>query len=79
MRLLIIPFVALLLTSCSDTYRYPCQDPANKDKEECNRPACEVDKMCYDTLNGVSPKTVTIIEEQPAAVEAAEEVETKGE
>ena len=70
---------ALLLTGCSDTYRYPCQDPANKDKEECNRPACEIDKMCYDTLNGVSPKTVTIIEEQPAAVEAAEEVETKGE
>ena len=78
MRLLIIPFVALLLIGCSDTYRYPCQDPANKDKEECNRPACEVDKMCYDTLNGVSPKTVTIIEEEPPAAEAATEVE-KGE
>ena len=43
---------ALLLVGCEDTYRYPCQDPANKDNPECNRPACEADGFCYDTLNG---------------------------
>ena len=79
MKKTIFLLALLLVGGCSDTYRYPCQDPANKDKEECNRPACEVDRMCYDTLNGIPPKTVTIIEEQPTAVEAAEEVETKGE
>ena len=56
---------ALLLVGCSDTYRYPCQDPANANKEECNRPACEADGMCYDTLNGLPPKEK---EEAPVAV-----------
>ena len=28
-------------------------------KEECNRPACETDGMCYDTLNGLPPKRVS--------------------
>ena len=79
MRAAYLILTALLLAGCKDTYRYPCQDPANKDKEECNRPACEAGGMCYDTLNGIPPKTVTIIEEQPAAVEAAEEVENTGE
>lgn len=70
---------ALLLTGCSDTYRYPCQDPANKNKEECNRPACEADGMCYDSLNGLPPKTATVVEETPAAVEPAAEIENTGE
>lgn len=79
MRAVLLILAALLLAGCKDTYRYPCQDPANKDKEECNRPACEVDKMCYDTLNGISPKTVTIIEEEKPAAEPAVEVENTGE
>jgi len=57
---------ALLLVGCTDTYRYPCQDPANANKEECNRPICEADGMCYDTLNGLPPKQQ---EEAPAVVE----------
>ena len=76
MKKTIFLLALLLVGGCSDTYRYPCQDPANKDKEECNRPACEVDKMCYDTLNGIPPKNITVIEEPPAVVA---EVETKGE
>ena len=59
---------ALLLVGCEDTYRYPCQDPANKDKAECNRPICEADKMCYDILNGLPPKQTTI-EETTVVVE----------
>ena len=70
---------ALLLVGCEDTYRYPCQDPANKDKAECNRPTCEAGGMCYDTLNGLPPKTATVVEEQPAAVEPAVEIENTGE
>lgn len=66
-----ITLFALLFTlvGCEDTYRYPCQDPANKDNPECNRPICETDGFCYDTLNGLPPKQPveeTPVEEAPA-------------
>jgi len=58
---------ALLLVGCEDTYRYPCQDPANANKEECNRPICEADGMCFDTLNGLPSKEAEkIVEEETA-------------
>lgn len=68
MKAAFLVLTALLLIGCEDTYRYPCQDPANKDKEECNRPACEADGMCYDKLNGLPEKQVvqTEVEETPA-------------
>lgn len=60
---------ALLLVGCTDTYRYPCQDPANANKEECNRPACEADDMCYDKLNGLPEKQeeTVVVEETTVA------------
>ena len=74
MKAAFLVLTALLLVGCEDTYRYPCQDPANKDKAECNRPACEGDGMCYDSLNGLPPKqaeeTETTVEETPAAATA---------
>lgn len=70
MKAVYYTLAALLLVGCSDTYRYPCQDPANKNKEECNRPACEADGMCYDSLNGIKPKSVAElqVDETPAPV-----------
>ncbi len=68
MKTLILPVIALLLVGCSDTYRYPCQDPENANKEECTRPACEADGMCYDTLNGLPPKQA---EETPVVEESS--------
>ena len=56
MKAAFLVLTALLLVACEDTYRYPCQDPANKDKAECNRPDCEADGFCYDSLNGLPPK-----------------------
>lgn len=79
MKAAFLVLTALLLVGCEDAYRYPCQDPANKNKEECNRPACEADGMCYDSLNGLPPKTATVVEEQPAVVEPAVEIEKTGE
>ena len=72
---------ALLLTGCSDTYRYPCQDPANKNKEECNRPACEADGMCYDKLNGLPEQEAPQqVEESPAPeADCNKPVESTGE
>ena len=77
----VLILTALLLTSCSDHYRYPCQDPENKDNPECNRPICEADGFCYDTLNGLpAQQTQAIVEEIPASVECNNsETETVGE
>ena len=68
MKAVFLILTALLLVGCEDTYRYPCQDPENKDKPECNRPICEADGMCYDKLNGL-PEQVeqTPVVEEPAA------------
>lgn len=70
MRNTLILFALLFtLVGCEDTYRYPCQDPANKDNPECNRPICETDGFCYDTLNGLPPQQPveqTPVEEAPA-------------
>ena len=61
--------LSFTLVGCEDRYRYECQDPANKDKEECTRPACEADGMCYDKLNGLpeqQPAQEISVEESPA-------------
>lgn len=65
---LFLILTALLLVGCEDRYRYPCQNPANKDNEECTRPLCEADGFCYDTLNGLPAQQVeqSPIEETPA-------------
>jgi len=75
MKAAFLVLTALLLVACEDTYRYPCQDPANANKEECNRPACEADGMCYDTLNGLPPKQVSPVVEEVTAAPAEVVVE----
>jgi hypothetical protein len=39
-----------LLTSCSDYYRYPCQNPDNWDKDMCKKPWCEISKSCPEHI-----------------------------
>jgi hypothetical protein len=34
-RLLLISATLIALTGCADRFRYPCQDPANTNKQEC--------------------------------------------
>jgi hypothetical protein len=41
---------ALLLAGCYDTYRYPCQDPANHHAQSCNPPVCEANGTCTKYL-----------------------------
>ena len=74
MKLLIVPFIALSLVGCTDTYRYPCQDPENANKPECNRPLCEVDGFCFDKLNGLPEKDVQEIQAEEAPAAPAETV-----
>lgn len=41
-----------LLSGCGydGHYRYPCQDPANWEKAECNPPICEATGTCTKDL-----------------------------
>jgi hypothetical protein len=33
-----------------DRFRYPCQDPANWDRAECQKPRCEVTRTCPEHI-----------------------------
>lgn len=71
-------FIFPLFGGCQERYRYECQDPENAEKAECNRPICEADGMCYDTLNGLPPKqTEEVVEEAAPAADC--NCETTGE
>lgn len=40
----------LLLVGCQDHYRYPCQNPDNFYKAECQKPKCLFTQMCPEYL-----------------------------
>jgi hypothetical protein len=40
----------LLLAGCKDVYRYPCQNPDNFYKAECQKPKCLFTQMCPEYL-----------------------------
>jgi hypothetical protein len=46
--LLVLP---LALAFCGgDRFRYPCQDPANWDKDFCKPPQCDVTRTCPEHI-----------------------------
>ena len=55
---------ALLLVGCEEKYRYPCQNPDNFAKAECQKPKCLFTQMCPEYL--VAP----ILEKQVNAAES---------
>ena len=56
-----------LLTGCGydGHYRYPCQDPANWELEECKPPICTTNGACPEDLVGpdVFNGTTTVTED----------------
>jgi hypothetical protein len=48
MRILLL--LTLLLASCSDMYRYPCQNPDNWDHKVCKKPYCSANGTCPEDL-----------------------------
>jgi hypothetical protein len=45
--LLILLVLPLGLSMCSEErFRYPCQDPANWNKDICQKPLCDVTRTC---------------------------------
>lgn len=65
-RLSFVLVFSFLLASCGydGYYRYPCQDPENWGKTECEPPECKVDGACTETLLGWDP-TETSVETIP--------------
>jgi hypothetical protein len=57
--------VILLLTGCKDVYRYPCQNPDNFYKPECQKPKCLFTQMCPEYL--VAPILEKKIDPEPKA------------
>ena len=57
--------LVLLLTGCKDVYRYPCQNPDNFYKPECQKPKCLFTQMCPEYL--VAPILEKKIEPEPKA------------
>ncbi len=46
--LLILPITLAIFGG--DKFRYPCQDPANWDKEYCKMPLCDVTRTCPEHI-----------------------------
>ena len=46
--LLLFPLGLALFSA--DRFRYPCQDPANWDKEFCKMPVCDVTRTCPEHI-----------------------------
>ena len=54
-KLVVISMCAFLLTGCGkydfkEVYRYPCQDPANWEKDFCKVPVCDVNRTCPEHI-----------------------------
>lgn len=55
-----------LLAGCEEHYRYPCQNPDNFQKLECQKPKCLFTQMCPEYM--VAPVLEKQINaEQPAS------------
>ena len=49
--LLFLLLLPIGLAMCSgDRFRYPCQDPANWDKDFCKMPLCDVTRTCPEHI-----------------------------
>lgn len=50
MRLAAVIAILLALAACEDRYRYPCQNPDNFYKAECQKPKCQFTQQCPEYL-----------------------------
>ena len=47
---LVLGCILFLIAGCEDRYRYPCQNPDNFYKAECQKPKCQFTQMCPEYL-----------------------------
>lgn len=48
--MLVTGLFCVLLSGCSDRFRYPCQDPKNWELDECKPPICTATGTCPEQL-----------------------------
>jgi hypothetical protein len=48
-----------------DRFRYPCQDPANWDSEECKAPVCSVTRTCPEHIFKEPPAPAAAVSSKP--------------
>ena len=70
MRYLLI-IAALALLGCEDRYRYPCQNPDNFYKPECQKPKCQFTQQCPEYLVAPILEKQINANQQPASEPAA--------
>ena len=66
---IVMAIILVLFTGCDDVYRYPCQNPDNFYKPECQKPKCLFTQMCPEYL--VAPVLEKPSNVQPPAPETA--------
>lgn len=68
MKKLLTLFVVLMaFAGCEDRYRYPCQNPDNFAKPDCQRPKCLFTQMCPDYLVAPILEKQTNVQQQTAS------------
>lgn len=48
--ILLLAFPLGLAMCSEETYRYPCQNPSNWDKDICKMPLCDVNRTCPEHI-----------------------------
>ena len=66
---LVLGCVLFLVVGCEDRYRYPCQNPDNFYKAECQKPKCQFTQMCPEYLVAPILEKQTNVPQQPPAPE----------
>lgn len=65
MKYVLLALTLLTLSACSDSYRYPCQDPDNWDKEFCKKPYCSANGTCPEDLKHYEKKPTAPVADAP--------------
>ena len=55
----IVFLMLIALTGCQEQYRYPCQDPANWEQQQCKKPYCSANGTCPEDLTHYDKNKVT--------------------
>ena len=75
MRIITIILPLLLVAGCDGHYRYPCQDPANWGKTECNNEVCKAEGTC--TSDVLAPAGTREFGNTQTESESSEELSTE--
>lgn len=63
--------LVVLLAGCQEHYRYPCQNPDNFYKPECQKPKCLFTQMCPEYLVAPILEKQVNASQQPASEASA--------